>query len=217
MRRRNFILAVLLTASVMAATALAARAEPDETTAPLASITTAGPSEMPTAWTTSPDGSATSTVPTTTVDYDATDVFGSTLYAPTTTTTTTTTKKTSRTPSPWVVNPAYPDDTDAREPGYAPLPNLYVRVTDEHGNYVTVPVAPTTTMATTEASTQESYTRDEDEEGLAEFTEEAEGPGIRWALAAGVGAVLLAALAGVIIMTARGRRGGEDDYIYTEE
>jgi len=217
MRRRNLILAVLLTAAAMAATALAARAEPDETTAPLASITTAGPSELPTAWTTSPDGSATSTVPTTTVDYNATDFFGSTLYAPTTTTMTTITKKTSRTSQGFVVNPAYPNDTYSGNITWGPLPTFRVPVTDEHGNYVTVPVAPTTTMAATEASTQESYTRDGGEEGLAEFPEQAEGPGIRWALAAGAGAVLLAALAGVILMTARGRRGGEDDYIYAEE
>ena len=219
MRRRNWMPAALLTAAVMLVTALAARAEP-ATTIP------DDPTDIPVAGTTVPETTAPDmsitvtttgepTEPPTTVDYDATDEYGSTIHEPTTTTTkgpTTTTKKTRATEAPFQVNPAHPEDTYDGPVGWRDLPNWYVVVTDQYGNEVTRPEEETTTEATT-ATEEESS---EPEEDLTEFPpEEAEEPTIRWTMVLGAGAVLLAALAGVIIMLARGRRG-EDDYLYED-
>ena len=217
MRRRNWMPAAALTAAVMIVTAFAARAEP-ATTIP------DDPSELPVAGTTVPETTAPdmsitvpeSTEPTTTVDYSATDEYGSTIYAPTTTTTkgpTTSTKKTRATEAPFVVNPAHPEDRYDGPVPWRDLPNWYVVVTDQYGNEVTRPVEETTTQATT-ATEEESS--EPDEESITQFTlEEAEGPAIRWAVVLGAGTVLLAALVGVIVMLARARRG-EDDYIYED-
>ena len=226
MRRRNWLQAAALTAAVMIATAWVARAEPTTT------IPDDDPSEIPVAATTIetettlPDESITvtaSTEPTTTVDYSATDEYGSTIYAPTTTTTkapTTTTKKTARTDAPFVVNPAYPNDTDTREPGWRPLPEFYVPVTDEYGNEVTKPMPATSAaQGTTDAAYLKLPTMLE-EVSSESFTQpdETQQPRIHWAVAVAAGAVLLAALAGVIVTAAKGRRGdGEDDYIYEDE
>ena len=218
MRRRNWLQAAALTAAVMVVTAWVARAEPTTT------IPDDEPSDIPVAATTIEDETTlpdesitvtTSTEPTTTVDYSATDEYGSTIYAPTTTTTkapTTSTKKTARTDAPFVVNPAYPDDTYNGNLPWRDLPNWYVPVTDEHGNVVTREVPTTTATEATTATTEETATQSE--EGTTEFPEETQRPTIHWAVAAAAGAVLLAALAGVIVTAAKGRRGDdEDDYI----
>ena len=223
MRRRNWLPAVLLTAAVVIATAWAARAEPATTIPdepsdiPVVASTTVTETTLPDESITIP----TSTEPTTTVDYSATDEYGSTLYAPTTTTTTgptTTTKKTTRTNAPFVVNPAYPNDTDTREPGWGPLPDSYwyVAVTDEHGNEITksVPATSATSGHAMEAQTTAGEISAQMEESTADFPGEAQRPTIQWAVAVAAGAVLLAALAGVIVTAAKGRRGDdEDDYI----
>ena len=215
MRRRNRVLAAALTIAIVLVTAWAARAEPATTIPDNSSdIPVVGTPE-----TTAPDMSitvTTTTEPTTTVDYDETDEYGSTVHAPTTTTTarpTTTTKKTARTEPPFEVNPAHPEDTYAGPVPWRDLPNWYVVVTDQYGNEVTRPTEETTTQATT-AMEEESL--EPEEEGFPASTlEEAERPAIRWTLVLGAGAVLLAALVGLIVMLARGRRG-DDDYIYED-
>jgi hypothetical protein len=221
MRRRNRLLAAALTAAVMIVTALAARAEPTEP---------GDPSDIPVAGTTvtettAPDISITATTdePESTVDWSATDEYGSTVYAPTTTTTkgpTTTTKKTARTEPPFVVNPAHPEDTYNGPTPWRDLPNFYVAVTDENGNEVTRP-APETSYEETHHDllvAQGSTSAQEGQGSFTDFPEETERPAVHWAAALGAGAVLLAALVGVIFLLARGRRGGgEDDYVYEDE
>ena len=217
MRRRNKILAATVSALLLLATAMAARAEPSTTLRD-------GPSDInaPTvpvdSRTTSPDGS---TIPTTTpdgstVDWRATDEFGSTLYATTTAKPTTTTKRTSRTEPPFVVNPAHPEDTDTRSPGYRPIPNsiLYEAVTDENGNEVTRSHAETTT---TETTTEEASLLSEESVSAFPEQQEQQQASIPWMVVAGVGALLLLALIGLIILMAKGRGSGDDDYIYEDE
>jgi len=201
----------MLCTGILLATAQAARAEPtipDATEPPLGSITAAA------ATTTSPE-----TLPTeSTFDWDATDEYGVTIYEPRPSTTagpTTTTKKTSRTAAPFQWNPAHPEDTDTREPGYEPIPDWYVYKLDEHGNRITIPQAETTTEETTEGSTSEDETTQEDDGEFPEYPED-ERPGIHWAIAAAAGIALLGAIAGVAAMVAKGRRDGDDDYIYEE-
>jgi len=214
MRRRNWMLAALLTAAVVIVTAMAARAEPtlpdDSPNIPV--VGTTGPE------TTAPDMSITvPTEPESTVDYSATDEYGSTIYATTTARPTTTTKRTARTEPPFVVNPAYPNDTNAGPTPYAPIPNFNEFVTDQYGNRITIPVTVTTTEDATETSAEEA-SAPEDEESFSDIPEEVERSAIHWAAALAAGAALLAALAGVIFMLARSRKGDdEDDYIYEDE
>jgi len=200
----------MLCTGILLATAQAARAEPtipDATDPPLASITAVE------ATTTSPDTSPGQS----TVDWDATDEYGVTIYGTRPSTgPTTTTKRTSRTEPPFQINPAHPEDRYTGPVGYAPIPNFYDYVTDEHGNRITIPRAETTTEEATEGSTLEGETSPEDEDFPPEEPEE-ERPGIHWAIAAAAGVALLGAIAGVTAMVVKGRRdSGDDDYIYEE-
>ena len=208
MRRRNWIFAIILCIGMLPAMALAARAEPDDIP----------DDEIPETTTTTRSRS--------TYDWEAeTDEHGVTVYPPppndddnVTSGPTTTTKKTARTPPPFVVNPAHPEDTDTREPGYRPLPDFYVRVTDQYGNEITRPAPETSIKEASDVAHLMMQTSAQEEEtgSFTEILEEAQQPAISWPVAAGAGAALLAALVGVIVMLARGRRGGEDDYIYED-
>ena len=222
MRHRNWILAAVLCAGVFFATAQAARAEP---TMP------AGPSELPVAntsalETTGLTESSGETIPTTTTvpttyEWEAeTDEFGVTIYPPrpsqgtapppTTTGTTTSTKKTARTEPPFQYNPAHPDDNYYGPTPYRPIPNWYDVVTDEYGNEVTKYAIETTT---TEPETVETSQGDETSEEDA-FTDVYESPvrqPIKWAVAAGAGAALLAAAVGGMFVMRKARKDGDDD------
>jgi len=180
MRRRNWILAVLLVLGMLTAMATAARAEPD----------------------TIPDEPAYSDESDDGDDYPPPDGEDET----TTTTRTTTTKKTSRTTQPFQINPDHPEDTYTGALPNGNLPNLNVPVTDQYGNEITrVVTAPPTTE--TESTTEEPTATEEPTSAEEEPYPARPSHG---AVAAAAGGVLAVAAAGVAVIMIKNKHDGDE-------
>jgi len=163
--------------------------------------------------------STTTTQSRSTYDWEAeTDIHGVTLYPPPPDVggpgndgPTTTTVRTSRTSTPFRVNPDHPEDVYTGALPQGALPNHNVVVTDIYGNEITLVItAPPTTETTTEEPAAE-------EESAEEPTEEPETPArpFNWTAAIIAGGALVAAAAGGIVVLTRS--GDDDDYIYEDD
>jgi len=161
--------------------------------------------------------STTTTRSRSTYDWEAeTDSQGVTIYPPppdesASSGSTTSTERTSRTSTPFRVNPDHPDDVYTGALPQGNLPNFNQAATDIYGNPITLVI----TAPPTEETTTEEATATQEDTTEETIPEEQMARPFNWVVAWIAGGALVAAAAGGIAVFVKGRKDGDDDdYIY---